>query len=87
MVDLSYDCVSSKTILNFFVSERLEEEGDEGRMWSEALIIYGIHEYIAVLMNFGNIIGISRVSSNFYKVEMSKNKAFSSHIKSTILRF
>jgi hypothetical protein len=38
--------------------------------WSEALIIYGIHEYIAVFMDFGNIMGISRVSSNFYKVEM-----------------
>jgi hypothetical protein len=30
---------------------------------------------------------ISRVLSNFYKVEMSKNEAFSSHIKSTISRF
>ena len=38
-------------------------------------------------MNFGNIKGISRVSSDFYKVEMSKNQAFSSYIKSSILRF
>jgi hypothetical protein len=49
--------------------------------WSEALIIYGIHEYIAIFMNLGNIMGISRVSPNFCKVEMSKNEAFSSHTK------
>ena len=57
------------------------------RFCSEALIIYGIHGYIAVLMNFGKIMVISRVSLNFYKVKMSKNKAFSSHTKSTISRF
>jgi hypothetical protein len=56
-------------------------------IWSEALIIYGIYGYIALLMNFGKIMVILRVSSNFYKVEMSKNKAFFSYIKSIILRF
>ena len=29
---------------------------------SEALMIIGIHEYIAILMKFGKIMGISRVS-------------------------
>jgi hypothetical protein len=47
------------------------------RIWPEALIIYGIHKYIAILMNFRNIISIPRVLLNFCKVEMSKNKAFS----------
>jgi len=58
-----------------------------GMVWSEALIIYGIYEYIALLMNFGNIMGISRVLLNFYKVKMSKNKAFVNYIKSIISRF
>jgi hypothetical protein len=35
-------------------------------------MIIGIHEYIAVFMNFGKIIGKSRVSLNFYKREMLK---------------
>jgi hypothetical protein len=56
-------------------------------IWSEALIIYSIHGYIALLMNFGKIMVISRVSSNFYKVEMSKNEAFFSYTKSIISRF
>jgi hypothetical protein len=42
-------------------------------------MIIGIHEYIAILMKFGIIIGISRVLSNFYKCKVLKNKAFSSY--------
>jgi hypothetical protein len=33
-----------------------------GTICSEALMIIGIHEYIAIFMNFGKIMGISRVS-------------------------
>jgi hypothetical protein len=50
-------------------------------------MIIGIHEYIAILMKFRIIMAISRVLLNFYKRKVLKNKAFSSHIKSTILRF
>ena len=89
--DLAAYCTSSSGI-DIIVLAFLYEYGNgnnipSGTIWSEALIIYGIHEYIALLMNFGNIMGISRVSSNFYKVEMSKNEAFVSHIKSIISRF
>jgi len=35
-------------------------------------MIIGIHEYIAILMKFGKIMVISRVSSSFYKLKMSK---------------
>ena len=57
------------------------------KSWSEALIIYSIYKYIALLINFRNIIGISRVLLNFYKVKTLKNKAFISYIKSIISRF
>jgi hypothetical protein len=50
-------------------------------------MIIGIYKYIAILIKFGIIIGISRVLLNFYKRKVLKNKAFSSYIKSTILRF
>jgi hypothetical protein len=50
-------------------------------------MIIGIYEYIAILMKFGIIMAISRVSSNFYKCKVLKNKAFSSHIKLIISRF
>jgi hypothetical protein len=43
-------------------------------------MIIGIYEYIAILIKFRIIIGISRVSSNFYKHKVLKNEAFSSHI-------
>jgi hypothetical protein len=35
-------------------------------------MIIGIYEYIAILMKFGKIIVISRVSLNFCKYKMSK---------------
>jgi hypothetical protein len=39
------------------------------RTCSEALIIFGIHEYTAVLVKFECFIGISRVSSNLCNPE------------------
>jgi hypothetical protein len=36
-------------------------------IWSEALMIIGIHEYIAIFIKFGKIMGISRVSWNFFE--------------------
>jgi hypothetical protein len=41
VVDLSYDCASSKNYLNFFVSERPEEEGDEGWMPFVTCFLHG----------------------------------------------
>jgi hypothetical protein len=46
-----------------------QKKGGRNDICSEALIIYGIHEYIAVLMNFGNFMGISRVLLNFCSFE------------------
>jgi hypothetical protein len=43
-------------------------------------MIISIHEYIAILMKFRIIMGISRVLLNFYKYKVLKNKAFSSYI-------
>jgi hypothetical protein len=45
-------------------------------IWSEALIIYSIYKYIAILIDFRKIIVISRVSLNFYNVKVLKNKSF-----------
>jgi hypothetical protein len=50
----------------------LQEDIGGFDIWSEALIIYGIHKYITVLMNFGNIMGILQVLLNFHKVEILK---------------
>jgi hypothetical protein len=41
-------------------------------IWTEALRIFAIHEYIVVLIKFEYFAGTTGVLSNFFKHEMSK---------------
>jgi hypothetical protein len=49
-------------------------------------MIIGIHEYIAILMKFGKIMVISRVSSNFCKHKMSKKMKLFPAIQNQLYR-
>ena len=46
-------------------SKAMSNEDDWCLLYSEALIIFSIHEYTAVLVKFENFIVISLVSLNF----------------------
>jgi hypothetical protein len=50
---------SSKTLIGSYVSSRLKYHS-----WSEALIIFGIHEYTAVFIKFGYFMVTLGISSN-----------------------
>jgi hypothetical protein len=53
--------VEEESILRVLHVQTREKVG----IWSEALMIIGIHEYIAVLMKFRKIMGNPGVSWNF----------------------